>query len=462
MRQFHAMMHTQLIVFLALVVAAVTAQSALANASTSAYSYSRSSLRRPRHGIGSGPEHDVAEIFEVRDSYAVHGIHHRKLQQGVNRRRNLPFCPRCRLFRANMTHTYRMGNCRMAGQVLPCFMKKNVKSTTFFAIIPPVIFDPAALNPLALNRTSTASASQTEEILIVADVSDNSTSTVLPVVGCFSDADCELSASGLAAVNGITPISRGGVVTAACVGNQIEDGVPGTCMCSYRVHAVASSTAGSGAETADQAGGRGGRQRRPTAQSSQTSEADTPVFDICVRQASFESISLFSNSNGSAILINNTADGKVKLDVVLAEILVNVPDDYEYDPTADSIVDGISIMSSATPFSQAEMAGDDEDGSMYDIDDDSSDNRDVADVGVGSSIVVTPDPTTPQSMPPADALRPAPTRQAVTRAPAATQTPTPTPVSKPRKRVLVVKVNKDGSKSIFVKEIDVSMRVRDT
>ena len=344
-------------------------------------------------------------------------------------------------------------------------MKKKVnKSTTFFAIVPPVLFDPAALNPLSPYPTSmsTASASQTEEILIVAEVSDNSTSTVLPAVGCFSDADCELSARGLAAINDSTPISRGGVVAAECVGNQIEDGVPGTCMCAYRIQSVASGSAGSAAATADQAGGRGGQQSRPTGQSSQTTEADTSVFDICVRQASFESVSLFSSSNGNAVLINNTANGKVKLDVVLVEIEVNVPDDYEYDPTADTVTTGIPIRASATPFSQEEREGDDDYGPVYDADEEPFVSRPIVDIADGGRVNATPDPATPQGVPSASAPPQTPTRQAVTRAPAPTQSPTPTPVSKPRKRVIVVKVNKDGSKSFIVKEIDLSMRVQDT
>ena len=345
-----------------------------------------------------------------------------------------------------------------------CFRKKRSKSTAFFAIVPPVIFDPAALNPLAPNRTSmsTASASQTDEILIVAEVSDNSTSTVVPAVGCFSDADCELSARGLAAVNGSTPVSRGGVVVGECLGNQIEDGVPGTCVCAYRMHSVGSGTARSAAETVDTEGESTSSQSMSTAQSSQTTSADTPVFDICVRQAAFESVSLFTNSDGNAILINNTANGKVKLDVVLAEIEVNVPDDYEYDPTGDTVTTGIPIRASATPFSQEEREGDDDYGPVYDADEEPSVSRPIGDIADGGRVNATPDPATPQGVPPASAPPQTPTRQAVTRAPAATQSPTPTPVSKPRKRVIVVKVNKDGSKSFIVKEIDLSMRVQDT
>ena len=249
---------------------------------------------------------------------------------------------------------------------------------------------------------------------------------------------------------------------AECLGNQIEDGVPGTCICSYQMDSVANGITGSAASTADQAGGRNGRQSRPTSQSSHTTEANAPQLDICVRRASFESVSLFTNSSGNAILINNTAEGKVKLDVVLVEIEVNVPDDYEYDPTADRIVDGIAIRALATPFSQVEMGGDDGYGSVYDTDDDTSGSRPTGDTADGGNISVTPDPTPSQGMSPAAASPPAPTRQPVIRAPAPTQAPTPSPDAKPRKRVIVVKVNKDGSKSIIVKEIGVSMRFRDS
>ena len=450
---FDTLMHTQLIVLFAL---AVAVQSTIANASTSAYS--RSSLWRPRHDIGSGQEHDVADNIEVLDGYAIHRIHQRKLNQN----QRLVFCPMCRLDGGTITHTYRTGFCRRGGSRFACVRKKDAKSTTFFAIVPPVIFDPAALNPLEPNRTSmsTASASQTEEILIVAEVSDNSTSTVLPAVGCFSDADCELSARGLAAVNGSTPISRGGVVTGECLGNQLDDGVPGTCMCLYRMNSVGNGTARSATASADQAGARSGQQSRPTAQAFQATEADTPVLDICVRRASFETVCLFANSSGSAILINNTADGKVKLDVVLVEIEVDVPDDYEYDPTADTIVNGIISTALTTPVPQAEMGGDEYE-SVHDTDGANSVSRPAGNVADGRGNIVTPDPATPRGMPHASVPPPAPIRQVASRASAPTQAPTPTPVSKPRKRVIVVKVNKDASKSIFVKEIDVSMRVRD-
>lgn len=399
------MMLAQLIVLLALAVAAVAVQSASATASTSAYLYSRNSLWQARGGRGSVQVHHVADTLEVLDSYAMNGnVRHRQLQHGTHWQGGLPFCPVCRRHGMVFSNTFWKGHCRQGGTLRFCIRRK-FNTGLFFAFAPPVFFDPAATPSLAPNRTSmsTATASQPEEILMIVQVSESNTSTVVPAAGCFSDADCNLSATGLAAVNGSVPISRRGVVAAECIGADLEDRIPGICICSYRMRSVAAGADG------------------------------TPNFDICVRRASFKSVSIFTDSTGSAGLVNGTARGNFTLDVDLIEIEQNVPSDYE--PTDDANVDGLVIMSSARPFSPEELAGDDDYGPVYDADDDTTANRPAIDIENDDRIVATPDPAPPRGPEPADAPPAASDRQAATPDPAPAPTPalgrTPAPVPTP-------------------------------
>ena len=445
-RHFHNMKYTQLVVLLALAVAAAVVQLAVATAPISAYTYSQSSLRQARRGDGNEQLHDVAESTEVLDSYAItDNIHHRQLQHGRHRAVFLPPCPFCRIHGKFFFHLFWKGHCRLGGFRFTCIRKNFFKFIWFYGFAPPIFFSPAAIAaPLAPNRTSTftATASRSEEILMIAEISDNGTSTVVPAVGCFSDADCELSASGLAAVNGSVPVSRRGVVTAECIGADLEERVPGVCVCPIRTRPVT--------------GGDGGAQK----------------FDICVRRASFEAVTISTDSSGSARLVNSTARGNVTLDVDLIEIEPNVPEDYE--PTGEPIdpVEGFAIMSSATRFSRRELAGTDDDEF---VDDDISASRPAGDVTAAGGDVVMPDPAPLPGPAPANPPPPSTDLPVVTPAPipvriplpapAPAPVPTPSPPIAPAPTPLAQAEVRGGvsgasRRSVISEEVDFAMRVR--
>lgn len=105
MRQVHSMMHTQMVILLALAVAAGNVQPALAPTSTSAYSYTRSSLWRIRHSSGIVQEHVWEDVLKM--GYAITGnIHHRQQLHGRHWNRMVPPCPRCRVHGSTPFFTY--------------------------------------------------------------------------------------------------------------------------------------------------------------------------------------------------------------------------------------------------------------------------------------------------------------------------------------------------------------------
>ena len=410
------MMHTQLFVLFAVAVAAATVQSTLATAPVSANPYSRSSLWQERRGNGIVQDHAVAESFEVFDSYAINGnVHHRQLQHGSHQPQSLPFCPVCRIHGKTFFHIFWKGHCRVGGFLMTC-LRRKLKASFFFAAVP-ASMSPTMPPLLEQNRTSmsTATGSQAQEVLAIVRIADNDTSTLVPAVGCFSDADCELSARGLEAVNGSAPVSRGGVVTAECIGADREEGVPGMCICSYRVRSAAAD--------ADAA----------------------PKSDICVRRTAFESVSIVTDSTGSARLVNSTARGNVTLDVDLVEVEQNVPEDYEPTDEPTEAVAGFAIMSSMTRLSRADTDADD------------GRRPAVVDVAMASRIDATPDPAPPRGPAPADGPPPAAIRPAEAPVPAPAQAPAPAPGVQAQMRGGVSGASR---RSVISEEIDVSMRVR--
>ena len=118
------------------------------------------------------------------------------MTHGTNRAQNLPFCQPAKTHGSFPTHTFWKGHCRQGGYQRFC-VRWNFKAGLFFALVAPELSGPAALDlMLAPNSTamSIAKASETEELLMIVWISERNISTVVPGVGCFSDADCELSA----------------------------------------------------------------------------------------------------------------------------------------------------------------------------------------------------------------------------------------------------------------------------
>lgn len=75
-------------------------------------------------------------------------------------------------------------------------------------------------------------------------------------------------------------------------------------------------------------------------------------------QASLESGSIIADSTGARTLVNSTGSGDATVDIDLVEVKESVSEDYE--ATEDPAVDDLTIMESAAPFSQEELADDDD------------------------------------------------------------------------------------------------------
>lgn len=95
-------------------------------------------------------------------------------------------------------------------------MKKFFLYTFFAATAPTSLAPGAAVQQMSSNHTSVPVAIET------AQISEHGTPTVLAGVGCFTDSDCEIIATGLADVNGSALMSRWGVVIAECVGLTVK------------------------------------------------------------------------------------------------------------------------------------------------------------------------------------------------------------------------------------------------
>lgn len=438
------MWHEMMILLIAVVVAA-TVQPASATASTLIDVGTRRSLWQARHidGLMQQAAMDSIDSDETIESYAIIGnIHRRQLRHGKHKRKHLPFCNICRFHGKTGSHTYRKGHCKSGGKRRTCYRRTGKAKF----LVPPG------------QRNSTA---PNGELIVAVQVPERNTSTVVVGVGCFSDADCELSANTLAPITGTMLVSNRGVVTGKCVGIVRNEEQPGTCFCAY----TAGSVKGGGAEQAEQtAGMASGNERQSvredTSHTSQVRNAHAMKFDLCVRESLADSASIVTDSSGSPRLMNRTASGVVMLDVELRQIEEMEADDYEY--TEDMEAEGF-IVGYGSDFSPDELGDYDNDGVEPDDDD---------------QLFTSIRPATPPS-------RPVPTRstnESVDNEPASTPAPggsppprstparevatSPTPATAPTPSVAEdtptrARGSRANRRSVNSEEIDITMRFQD-
>ena len=320
------------------------------------------------------------------DNYAIIGnVNHRQLQHGAHPAPALKFCSVCKIHFTTPSSGYRKGHCKINNMRYTC-IKQDSSTSLFSASADLPGMSAAASSAVAVsNSTSSPKASGKEELVMLVQVNGANTSSLLAGVRCFNHADCELSANALAPLDGKSPMSRGGVVAAECLGAVRE--VPGICTCAYTDGTGKGGAAAKARNAAGTASGSG--QRRMLKRMSQsTQEVKTVVskFDICIRRSSMKSFSIVTESMGNPRLVNSTASGNITLDVDLVEVKQNVPQDdvaiKDIEPNA------LVILRSATPFSANELG-------EYD---------DAAPVSVSDA-----DPDSPVSIPvPSNASSPSP------------------------------------------------------
>lgn len=226
-------------------------------------------------------------------------------------------------------------------------------------------------------------------------------------------------------------------MTAECLGPINEEEVPGICMCAYTDGSANGDAASSTGKAADTASGSGRRTLPKRRAQSFHVKTVAPKFDICLRRASMKSISIVTESTGSARLVNSTATGNNTQNVDLVEVKQNVLQD---DVVIGDVEPNALVLSlSAMPFSADEKDEYDDDGPVLvsDADNDSTSPAPAPSLPQRSR---TPSPSlgtarirrkgetnapvpTPAPAPAVPPGRPLP-RKATT-APALAQTPTP-------------------------------------
>lgn len=438
--QRKAMMYAIVVAILAFAAEAVLVQPSSAAASTSKYVDVRWGLWQARNvGSNLGRRRDVIDSDGAIGNYAIVGnVNQRQLQHGAHSPGQLIICSACKMHGVTAEGVYRKGHCKANQMRFTCF-KLSGGTKAFFADSESLGIPTARTSAVAIlrNSTSTPITSRKEEIVMLVKGVGGNTSSVLAGVGCFSNSDCALLANALAPLKGKSPMSRGGVVTAECLGPINEEEVPGICMCAYTDGSANGDAASSTGKAADTASGSGRRTLPKRRAQSFHVKTVAPKFDICLRRASMKSISIVTESTGSARLVNSTATGNNTQNVDLVEVKQNVLQD---DVVIGDVEPNALVLSlSAMPFSADEKDEYDDDGPVLvsDADNDSTSPAPAPSLPQRSR---TPSPSlgtarirrkgetnapvpTPAPAPAVPPGRPLP-RKATT-APALAQTPTP-------------------------------------
>ena len=352
-------MHTMLILLLV----AAAGQPASVAGSTLGYVGARRSLWKAWQldgVLGQATMVNNQSDARIDSSGIIGNIQHRQLQHnpGKHKKQHLSVCHVCTFNGCNAYHTHREGHCKANMQLFSCAKPKSGGQVYIGSN-----WGPSAAFPIKSRAKSTPS--KQEERLVVIQVPASNTSTVVVGVGCFSDADCQLSLKALVPRKGRKLVSQRGVVTGECVGLVRDVDQPGMCFCPFREQIVVGGRPVFSAENA--------RPRNPlrrmqedVSQAPQSRKRFVPQYDICVRQSSLVEPRIVIDPTGHPRLANSTAnrprtnafrsiDNELLLDNELVELELDVPDDYVY--MEDAVSDGFTILASATEFSREDLVG---------------------------------------------------------------------------------------------------------